>query len=533
MTLKDLLVFLENYWLYVLVFCFLFLPSLVGCYLRLLDFISGKSKREAKQRELEQLDLNLKKRETELLLRSSNVARQEKALNEQVCLRTINLVRNIASRDYLQETPTFRMISESTPSLYPKLLSTLTSSMQISSPFDISATIKSGSNTSYHTTLHSCTCPDFTFRKEPCKHMLRLALEVGLLFNYTTDSLNAEIVDLIQNRDHLKSEVHTLTQAKEKFLQTTQQSYPWLANLYDEYCKIEENSLVHFLHAKTRPADATARDIEKIINQDLSFWRSQAKQNEYQLHFYETLFPWLSSFKEVPPIEAFGYVSATESTSSEDQALLSRSLSPEELAKLPKTAQYQLALDRYINRKKNLWEIGIEYERYIGYLCEQNDYRVSYNGATARLEDMGRDLILEKDSLTILIQCKRWSHKKTIHENHVFQLAGSVFEYQFQHPEKKVIGAFVTTTDFSQIAKHCADLLDIRLIPNISFQEYPRIKCNINRNSPDGVSYIYHLPMDQQYDNVKISDPGEFYVATVQEAVDSGFRRAYDWSGNN
>ena len=33
----------------------------------------------------------------------------------------------------------------------------------------------------YRTTLESCTCPDFKERKLPCKHMYRLASELGLI----------------------------------------------------------------------------------------------------------------------------------------------------------------------------------------------------------------------------------------------------------------------------------------------------------------------------------------------------------------
>ena len=52
------------------------------------------------------------------------------------------------------------------------------------------------------------------------------------------------------------------------------------------------------------------------------------------------------------------------------------------------------------------------------------------------------------------------------------------------------------------------------------------IKCNINRTTKEK---IYHLPFDQQYDNVKIDDVGEFFAMTVQEAEDAGFRRAKRW----
>lgn len=44
---------------------------------------------------------------------------------------------------------------------------------------------------------------------------------------------------------------------------------------------------------------------------------------------------------------------------------------------------------------------------------------------------------------------------------------------------------------------------------------------------------IYHLPFDQQYDNVKINKPGECFAFTVKEAEGKGFRRAYKWFGGN
>ena len=52
------------------------------------------------------------------------------------------------------------------------------------------------------------------------------------------------------------------------------------------------------------------------------------------------------------------------------------------------------------------------------------------------------------------------------------------------------------------------------------------IKCNINEKNN---GKIYHLPFDQQYDNVKIDKEGEFFAMTVQEAEEAGFRRAKRW----
>lgn len=41
---------------------------------------------------------------------------------------------------------------------------------------------------------------------------------------------------------------------------------------------------------------------------------------------------------------------------------------------------------------------------------------------------------------------------------------------------------------------------------------------------------VYHLPFDQQYDTTVIEpDRGELYAATVAEAEELGFRRAWRW----
>lgn len=62
--------------------------------------------------------------------------------------------------------------------------------------------------------------------------------------------------------------------------------------------------------------------------------------------------------------------------------------------------------------------------------------------------------------------------------------------------------------------------------------DYPRIKCNVGRDSYGFKTKIYHLPFDQQYDNVIIEpQKGECFAFTVEEAENKGFRRAYTWHG--
>ena len=542
--------FLSSFWLYLILSIFI-----VRWIFNLLSRKDALSKRE---NSILQRDRLTSEKEKALSVREerfqsymdsqhAELAQNRHHLNDLVRTRTIETVRGISGREYLRSTPAFEAL-HGEPFPYKRLSSALTQSFQISIPFDITASIRSESGESYSTTLYHCSCPDYRSRKQPCKHMIRLAIEVGTLMSFDTSSLQAEVSSLIAQRENNLKDINA---AQEALLDETKkcdeimrraskiqteldliyneriQSYPFLAKLYADLYQTYDKNWILYLRNKNRPAEQKAADVGKIINGELRDWRMQAKQYEYQLHFYESMFPWLLDFKELPPLEAFRYVSNSESPSDEVE-LFKNELSPIEWSTLPDAEKYQLALDRYIVRKKSNWEVGIEYERYIGYLCESRGYRVHFYGATMKKEDMGRDLILERGNKTILIQCKRWAKEKVIHENHVFQLAGSVYEYQYMHPEREVIGVFVTTIDLSPVASRCAERLGISVYPSTPFCEYPRIKCNIGR---DG-SKIFHLPMDQQYDNVQICEPGEFYAKTVEEAMSHGFRRAYRWHGS-
>lgn len=513
----------------VIIFILLCLAALL--FNRLSGFAKLKSERESLQKEKKLLDAEKSATDARHRVKEQELSQKAARLNNQVRARTIELAKDIASRDYLSQSPVFSALSSNTIS-YDRLLSSLTGDMQICPPFDIHAAVRSGSEI-YETTLYHCSCPDHQFRRQPCKHMMRLGLEVGMLMDLDKQPLEQEVSSLIESRRSLLQERDDIAEKRQLLRhleQTQEQSFPWLVKLRADAYETAESQWVDYLQNKNRPAAQKAAEVGSIIHGELRQARIAAKQAEYQVHFYESLFPWLLDYKELPPADAFSYVQNSESTPAEDEsAIVSRYLSPQEWAELSDTDRYQLILDRYIARSKTNWEIGIEYERYIGYLCEQQGYSVTYNGARTKLEDMGRDLILRRGDEVVLVQCKRWAAEKTVHENHVFQLAGSVFEYQYQHPQQAVSGALVTSTSLSEVAQRCAEYLGIRIFSGVPFQEYPRIKCNIGKSGQK----IYHLPVDQQYDTALIDSPGEFYAATVAEAETAGFRRAYRWRSSN
>lgn len=255
----------------------------------------------------------------------------------------------------------------------------------------------------------------------------------------------------------------------------------------------------------------------------------QAKIAVYQLEYLKSLYPGLSdildtNYKDLPQTDHIPEHDPTRDY-----------MSKEEWERLSLTERNQLALDRYItSHNKTNWQIGRDYELYVGYQYELQGFDVEYVGSLLRLEDMGRDLIVHKGSTTRIIQCKYWAQDKTIHEKHIFQLYGSVVSYNLENQSLiEATGIFVTNTKLSQTAVAVANKLGIMVIEGYQSGDYPRIKCNINTDEYGAKTKIYHLPMDQQYDSVKLDKPGECKVFTVQEAESLGFRRAYRWHINN
>lgn len=341
----------------------------------------------------------------------------------------------------------------------------------------------------------------------------------------------SDYINHFYERD-LSEDIELLFSLKQKefnnFIAENEQTYPWLSEFYADYLYAYDMHIAQYLNTKSRPAHKAAQDVRRIAKEKRELI-TQNKMLEHQLTVYENLFPWLLDFKELSIEDAAEYAGLV-SDISDEYSTLKNWLSPEEYQTLSTREKYQLALDRYINKPKSKWQVGIDYERYIGYLYEQKGYRVKYNGALSGLEDMGRDLIATSGKYIIVIQCKRWAQEKTIHEKHIFQLFGSMVLAEIENPGKIVRGLFVTTTKLSDTAIQCAKHLGIENVQNKPMADYPMIKCNISKNGEK----IYHLPFDQQYDRIMLNPKdGDFYCKTIAEAEDKGFRRAWKWHGTN
>lgn len=420
---------------------------------------------------------------------------------------------------------------------------------------DIVFTAKSDSGAVYTVSLNSCTCPDFQFRHQPCKHMYSLAVALGWVsqsretqiklkenqFNEfvaskrreleTTQSrMRHEISALEKRIDSYKNELSALIEQQnyiQQLISDTPNVFPCIAAALADYHYSYDLELSKAIRQKPRPAIKAADDVKRIAKEKRELF-IELNVLKYKMDLYEAAAPWLKDM-QLSAADIKEAVEYEQGSAPDEYTLLRNWLSPDEYKNLSNAEKYQLALDRYKKRNKSNWAAGIEYERYIGYLFEQKGFRVYYSGALKGVEDLGRDVIAVCGNEAYIVQCKRWAASKEIHEKHIFQLFGSTFEYRINNPLVRVEGILVATCPLSPKAALYANELGIEY-RNVPYdQDYPVIKCNVSNNGN-----IYHLPFDQQYDRVVIDSAlGEFYASTVIEAESKGFVRAKHWSGTN
>lgn len=337
------------------------------------------------------------------------------------------------------------------------------------------------------------------------------------------------------DEQHLKKEKELDEQ--QRLLDLKIKDIPALSAMYADIAQAKEDAAAYYLANKRNPGHSSAAVVQGL-KREMRLLRLANKNLEYKLLTYESLFPVLKDYEDEPlnlkpdPIEY----------DDKKGDRVHYWVKPTEYMSLSVTERNQRALDRYWNRNKTHIEIGTDYERSIGYWeYERKGWKVSYFGINKGLEDLGRDLIcVSPDKKCIhIVQCKCWSSKKRIHENHINQLFGTTVRYFLEHcpsmtiedfckvlEDSFIVPVFYTTTCVSETAKSFAKSLGIQLHEEVPLKIYPMIKCNISQRTGER---IYHLPFDQQYDNIKIDPPNEFIALTVEEAEHSGFRRAFRW----
>lgn len=287
---------------------------------------------------------------------------------------------------------------------------------------------------------------------------------------------------------------------------------------------------IKYLQTKHNPAPVAAEEVKnmkKVSSDILCKYKEMLYKYEYLLSVFPEIQPYINDDEDL--IAVSENISHRELLETHDRRL--DYLSKEEYAKLSESAKSQLALDRYVAKKKDKKQIGRDYEMSCAFQLVQKGYTVEMHGIKYGLSDLGRDLIAQRElgglfgKEILVIQCKNWNKDMTIRENIIMQLYGSTVAYAIDY--NKDINVDITPilmippyTVISETAMLFANKLNVKII-RMENSEFPRIKCNINHGEK-----IYHLPFDQLYDRTEIKNKDEFYAYTVEEAESKGFRRA-------
>lgn len=309
------------------------------------------------------------------------------------------------------------------------------------------------------------------------------------------------------------------------------QGRKWLAAFVADADRAYDESVVRRLRDKSRPALIAAEQVAAARAERRQF-KEQAKFLEYQLLALKEYFPFIEEYEE----ELLDESSPLQLDESDQDLIdepdpVARLLSRQEYERLTSAERNQLALERYLNKPWGRAAVGRAYEHYIGHLMEQDGWFVEYHGINKKFADMGRDLICSRGDEVKIVQTKCWSRNKTIHEKHIFQLAGTTLHFELEEAQqglfkRQVSARFVTSTLLSPVARQAAEWLKVEVDEDRPLRkDFPMIKCNINQQT---LERIYHLPFDQQYERTAVhSKLGECIVATAAEAEAKGFRRAW------
>ena len=331
-------------------------------------------------------------------------------------------------------------------------------------------------------------------------------------------------------RDKYIKLYNTHSESLKSFLENNVKSMPFLAGMIADYLTYDIEILAKKLdwgHSIERTKKvASIREIRKNAQERIA----EAKVATYQLEYLKALYPSLEDILDTD------YKELTFKNEIPEYDPVRKFLNKEDWFTLSESERNQKALDNYImSHHKTKWQIGRDYELYVGYLYSKKGFKVDYYGSFNNIDDLGRDLIVITPEKTLIIQCKYWSKEKLIHEKHINQLFGTTVSYSIENniPLNKITGILITNTYLSERAKDFCHRLNIQYKENLQLGDFPRIKCNIGKDEYGFTTKIYHLPMDQQYDKVKIDKEGEFLAFTVSEAEEHGFRRAFKWISQN
>ncbi|MDK4481959.1 restriction endonuclease [Fusobacterium necrophorum] len=294
-----------------------------------------------------------------------------------------------------------------------------------------------------------------------------------------------------------------------------------MMKIFDEYTEKRLNAYEKYFYFKKNPSWKSADYIKGIKKE---YKRLEKENRELNLL--------LSEFIEEEQEE----IELNNSFDDEEKAFEYGKIEKNVWDSLTYIEKLDIILEKYASTWKNKLNIGLEFERYCGYIYEKRGFQVKYWGILKGKSDGGIDLIAKKKEKTLYIQCKYWSKYKFIRENTVTQLFGAALKFAIDNRdtyesfitkvyEKKIEIILLTKTELSEEAKEFCKKLNISYIENIEIENYPRVKL------VEGLEKIFYIPTDLQYDNISFLSTNKKYSRAIscKEANELGYRHCYRW----
>lgn len=244
------------------------------------------------------------------------------------------------------------------------------------------------------------------------------------LLKYETKKIKNELEEknltIIKKLKKHEEQLNFNKNLQDKLFEEKTKGFPWVAEAHSRFYEKKLEEVEKYLLKQKNPAYKSS----KIVNElKLRIKESEKKAFIYKgiIDYYESLFPWLHDFINAPDeiIDKSNHSDYEESKIDPAQKFLSSA----EWKNLPISERFQIALNRYWNRHKTNWEIGRDYERFIGYEYEMDGWDVTFEGAIKGFEDMGRDLIVKKTMKYVSFNAKDGLLKKPFMKNIFFNFS--------------------------------------------------------------------------------------------------------------
>jgi hypothetical protein len=153
--------------------------------------------------------------------------------------------------------------------------------------------------------------------------------------------------------------------------------FPWLVSAIADLHALEAERDAQILEAKKHAAVKSAGVVREHGAKRREAER-QSRLMRYRVQYYEKLFPWIADYVGDDVPDETVDLSGSQAEPTDDPVRYW--LNDAEYRRLSETDKNQLALDRWKTSSKSRWEVGRDYERFIGYNSKRSATTLNLRG---------------------------------------------------------------------------------------------------------------------------------------------------------